>query len=157
MPQISNPPHNKIVLKGDYGQYEEGPLAAEAYPGMNVVMTNAAASQKRDTYTPGATAAGGTAAGAAASPVTLVRENQLLGKTVDDPYANGDNGLLFKPKKGDVCQVLVLSGQTVVKGNGVSANAAGKWIVATVNAVGEFLEPSGGALAADTLMRVRFF
>jgi hypothetical protein len=64
MPQISNPPPNKIVLKGDYGQYEEGILATgAALPGMNVVRTTAAEAQKRGTYAPGATLAGGTGRG----------------------------------------------------------------------------------------------
>jgi hypothetical protein len=52
---------NTILLKFDEdGQFLEGPLAAAAMPGMNLVMTSAADTQLRDTYTPGATSAGGT-------------------------------------------------------------------------------------------------
>jgi hypothetical protein len=156
MPQISNPPPNKIVLKGDYGQYEEGILATgAALPGMNVVRTTAAEAQKRGTYAPGATLAGGTAAGGAATPIKVVREDALQGKTVDDTFAVGDLIFLFIPKKGDVIQVRVLTGETIAIGGGLSANAAGKWVAATVNSAVEALEASGGALAADTLLRVR--
>lgn len=149
--------NNKIVLKGDFGQYEEGPLAAAASPGMNVVMTVAVRTQERDTWTPGATRVGGTAAGGAASPVTVVREDGLQGRTVNDAYALGENVFLYKPKKGDVCQVLVKAAEDVDKGEGLSAGADGMWVAATANSVCEAIEDSGGALAANTLMRVRFF
>lgn len=158
MPQITA--HNKIVLKGDFGQHEEGVLAtAPAMPGMNVVLTNAAATQKRDTYAPGATLVGGTAGTAAASPIKVVKEDALTGRTVETAYAVGENLLVYLPKKGDVIQVLVASGQTVTKNQQGWAIASGKWNggAAGVNGVGEFLEASGGALAADTLMRLRVF
>lgn len=150
----------KIVLQGDQQNWEEGPLAAVASPGMNVAMTNAADAQGRQTYTPAATKVGGTAAGAAASPIKLVLEDRLQGKTIDQSYASGDNVFLYLPKKGDRCQVLVASGQTVLKGDPAYAIASGLWNVAAagaaINRVGEFLEASGGALGANTLMRVRF-
>ena len=79
------------------------------------------------------------------------------GKTIDDSYANGDGLFLHVCRPGDIIQVLVKSGQTVVKGNGGAADASGGWIVATVNSVGEFTEGSGGALGADTHMRLRVF
>jgi hypothetical protein len=150
---------NTILLKFDEdGQFLEGPLAAAAMPGENLVMTSAADTQGRDTYTPGATAAGGTAAGAAAGPVKILREDSLRGRTVNDAYAAGDNAFIYVAAEGDVLQVLVLTGQTIAKGNGGSAGADGKWVVATVNARGEFLEGSGGAaLTVDTLMRMRIF
>jgi hypothetical protein len=148
---------NKIVLKGDFGQHEEGPLAAIASPGMNVVMTTAVDALNRQTRTPGATPVGGTAAGAAAGPITVVKEDPLSGRTINDAYASGENSFFFIPKKGDVIQVLVASGQTILKADGGFAIASGKWNGATVtiNRVGQFLEGSGGALAADTLMRLR--
>jgi hypothetical protein len=85
----------------------------------------------------------------------VVREDALQGKTVDDTFAVGDLIFLFIPKKGDVIQVRVLTGETIAIGGGLSANAAGKWVAATVNSAVEALEASGGALAADTLLRVR--
>lgn len=150
---------NTILLKFDEeGPFFEGPLAAAAMPGMNLVMTSAADTQQRDTFTPGATAAGGTAAGAAAGPVKILREDSLRGKTVNDAYAAGDNAFGYQCQPGDHIQVLVLTGQTIAKGNGGAAGVDGKWIVATTNARGEFIEGSGGAaLAADTLVRLRIF
>lgn len=145
-----------VLLKGDYVQWEEGPLAtAPALPGMNVVMTTAADALGRATYAPGATAAGATGAGGAVSPIKLVIEQALYGKTVNDAYAVGDNVRFIIPHKGDVLQVLVVTGQTITKGQGAEAAASGKWQAATIGAVAQFLEASGGALAADTLMRVR--
>lgn len=158
MPSISG--YRKIVLKGDFGQHEEGPLAAIASPGMNLVMTNAAETQQRQTVTPGATlvsAAGGTAT---ASPIKVLKEDGLVGgKTIDDAYASGDNAMYYVPKAGDVIQVLVASGQTITKGQAGWAIASGKWNggAADPKAVGEFLEASGGALAADTHMRLRVY
>jgi hypothetical protein len=146
---------NLIVLKGDFGQFEEGPLAAPALPGQNVLMTTANEVFGRHTYTPGATLAGGTAAGGASSPITVVMEDSLQGKTVNDSYAAGDNVRLYKPKKGDIIQVLALTGEDIDKGEGVSANAGGKWVAATVNRVAVSLEDTGGPLAADMLIRVR--
>jgi hypothetical protein len=150
---------NTILLRCDEdGPFLEGPLAAAALPGMNLVTTSAVDTQGRQTYTPGATAAGGTAGGAAAGPVKILREDALRGRTVNDAYAAGDNAFAYVCQPGDHVQVLVITGQTVAKGNGASAGADGKWVVATVNARGEFLEGSGGAaLTADTLMRVRIF
>lgn len=161
-PSISG--KNKIVLKASFSEgateSEEGILSGgPASPGMNVVLQTAAAVQNRDTYAPGATRVGGTAAGAAVSPVKVLKEDSLQGKTVSDAYATGDNLFIHQSKTNDVVQVLVASGQTILKGDGAFAIASGKWngATATINAVGEFLEASGGALAADTLMRVRMF
>lgn len=150
---------NTIVLRGDEdGPYVEGILAAAASPGMNLVMTAAIDAQLRDTYTPGATPAGGTAAGAASGPIKILREDSLRGKTVTDAYAAGDDAFVYIPQKGDILQVLVATGQTVAKGNGAAAGADGRWSTATGNAVAEFLEGSGGvALTVDTLVKVRVF
>jgi LysM repeat protein len=157
MPSISG--SNKIVLKAAYSaggtEAEEGPLAAIASPGMNLVMTAAADAHMRNTYTPGATPVGGTAAGAATPYIKVLKEDYLQGKTVNDAYASGDPALIHQCKPNDVIQVLVASGQTIAKGNLGAAIASGKWNVATVNGVVEFLEASGGALGADTLMRCR--
>lgn len=147
---------NTIVLKSSGGIHEEGPLAtAAALPGMNLVLTTAADSFRRQTYTPGATPVGGTAAGAATPMIKIVKEDALQGKTVNDTYNIGDNVFWFQPRPGDIIQVLVASGQTVVKGNGGAAIASGKWNVATIGTVVEFLEASTGALGADTLVRAR--
>jgi hypothetical protein len=64
---------------------------------------------------------------------------------------------VFLAKKGDVIQVLVAAGQTILKGDGGWAIASGLWNGATtsVNRIGQFLEASGGALGANTHMRLR--
>jgi hypothetical protein len=156
MPSIT-PNLNKIVLKASFSaggtEHDEGLATATTTPGMNVVMTTAADVQKRRSYAPGATPVGGTSAGAATPHITIVKEDMLQGKTINDNYASGDNLQLHRCKPGDVIQVLVASGQTITKGNLGAAIASGKWNVATVNGVVEFLEASGGALGADTHMR----
>lgn len=150
---------NKIVLKASYSEggteADEGIASGAVSPGMNVVITSAASSLGRDTYAAGATPVGGTSAGAATPHITIAKENFYEGKTVDEAYANGDNLYLHRCKPGDVIGVLVASGQTIAKGNGGAAIASGKWNVATVNSVVEFIEGSGGALGADTHLRAR--
>lgn len=158
MPVIT-PNQNKIVLKASYSEGgtegEEGIASGAISPGMNVVMTNAASSIGRDTYAAGATPVGGTSAGAATPYIKVAKEDYLQGKTIDDAWATGNQFLFHQCKPNDVILVLVASGQTIVKGNLGAAIASGKWNVATVNGVVEFLEASGGALAADTHMRAR--
>jgi biotin carboxyl carrier protein len=153
MPSLSG--QKTIVLKGEGGVYQEGPLAAAASPGMNVVMTAAVDQSGRDTYTPGATDAAAAGTTTAASAVKILREDALQGRTVDTPYAAGDNGFVYVPRPGDHLLVLVASGQTVAKGGGLAAVASGKWNGVAVGRVAESLEDSGGALAADTLLRAR--
>jgi hypothetical protein len=92
--------------------------------------------------------------------IKVHREDSLQGKTVDDAQAAGDNARFFVPVKGNIIQVRVASGQTVAKGNQGWAIGTGLWNAgaASINAVGEFLEGSGGvALTADTLMRFRVY
>lgn len=157
MAQLASPPHNKIVLKGDFGQHEEGRCNAEVYPGMNVVMTADFSEQKRDVYTPGGTDYVGTGTGVTTTkaPIKVVKEDYLQGKTVDQSYAANSNILFYIPKSGDVIQVRALSGETITKGTGLSANSSGKWVVDATNAAVETLEASNGALSEDTLVRVR--
>jgi hypothetical protein len=152
---------NKIVLKGKYSEggaeHEEGRLRAAAYPGMNVTMTNDPDELGRQVYTPGATdyAGTGTDVTTAKAPIWIVKENSSEGETVDDAYAADDNAFIHMASPGEVLQVLVASGQTVAKGGGLTANSAGKWVTDATNAAVIALESSGGALAADTLLRVR--
>lgn len=146
---------NTILLKTDYAQMEEGILAAAAQPGMNVVVTTAAEDMQRHTITPGATLGEVAGGGAGASPISVLYEDALQGRTIHDALDAGQQARYAIPKKGDVIQVLALTGQTIAKMGGVAANAAGKWIAATDGAVAQALEDSGGALAEDTLIRVR--
>lgn len=151
----------KIVLKASYSEggteQDEGIASGAVSPGMNVVLTQLAAINGRDTWVAGASNAVGT--GTSDTPtgaqLTIAKEAVLnQGKTVDDAYADGDNLFLHHAKPGDVLLVLVASGQTVLKGRGLSAASTGKFTVVTSNAPCIALETSGGALAADTLVRV---
>lgn len=148
---------NMIWLKGDYGQHEEGILKVAAYPGMNLVMTNDQESQGRHSYQPGYSyyVGTGTDVTAAAGQIKVLKEDVFQGKTVDDAWAANDNCQFYIPLPGDIIQVLVLSGQTVRKGDGLSANSAGKWVVDATEPAVQALEKSNGALSADTLVRVR--
>lgn len=153
--------NNKIVIKGKYTQggveAEEGRLLAAAYPGMNVVMANNFDEQGRQCYTPGSTeyAGTGTDVTTVKAPIWILKEDALQGSTVDTAYAADDVGFIHMASPGEILQVLVLSGQTVAKGGGLTANTAGKWVTDTTNAAVIALESSGGALSLDTLMRVR--
>lgn len=153
--------NNKIVLKAGYtegaAEHEEGILTAACTPGMNLQMGVAAEDMGRHYYGPGNTdnVGTGTSTTTSKNPVRVAKEDPLVGKTITDAYASGELVFIHIAKSGDVLQVLVASGQTVLKGDGLSANSAGKWIGDTTNAAVEALEPSGGALAADTHMRVR--
>lgn len=153
-----NPPANKIVLKGDHGYWQEGILATNpATPGMNVVMTTAVRSQERDTFAPGASKAGGTGAVSAASPLHIVKEDALQGKTIDDAYAVGDNLFIYIPQKGDVLLALAKSGEDIDKGEGVAFDSTGKLVAATVDTIAESIDDTGGALGADKHIRIRIF
>jgi hypothetical protein len=148
--------NNTIVLKGDWSHREEGTLTAAAYPGMNLKRSPNPRVFERDSWTPGSTDFVGTGTGTStvAPHIYILKEDALQGRTVDDQYAAGEPGFIHICRQGDVIQVLVASGQTVVKGDGLSAVSSGKWNVDATNSPVEALESSGGALAADTLVRV---
>lgn len=151
---------NKIVLKAGYtdggAEHEEGPLKVAAYPGQNVVRTSDNTTQERHTWTPGGTDHVGTGTGITTTknPVRVLKEDALTGGTVTTQYSAGANCFVHVAKSGDVLQVLALSGENILKGVGLSANADGKWVVDATNAAVETLEDTNGALGEDTLVRV---
>jgi hypothetical protein len=152
--------NNKIVLRGaETGNYEEGLLSGAASPGMNLVLRQTTSSYERHEYSAGGSdyVGTGTEVSVTAGNLKIVVENSVEGLTVDDAYASGDDVYFYLPKPGDVLQLLVLSGQTPVKGTGCSAGTDGKFVTDAVNPVGEFLEGVPSAIAADTLFRVRIF
>lgn len=149
-----------IVLKAGYteggAEHEEGFLTAAAYPGMNVQLSVTTPVNGVYYYTPGSTDYAGTGTVTTTkNPVKILKEDGLQGGLVTTQYAADALAFIHIAKSGDVLQVLVESGQTVVMGDGLSAVASGKWNKDTTNAAVETLEGSGGALGADTLMRVR--
>jgi hypothetical protein len=114
------------VLQGD-GNFEEGTiLTAGALPGMNVVLQAVAEVLMRGTYAVGA------------SPATA---NHVK--------------LLYFAEPTDVVLCLVKSGQTANVADGLSADATGKFVIDATTPHVQALEATGGALAADTLIRVR--
>lgn len=150
----------KIVLKASYSEggteCEEGNAGGAISPGMAVVRSGISRQFERDTWVVGATNAVGTGTSdlPSAANVRVAREDALQGKTVSDAYSSGDNVFVHMGKSNDVLQVLVASGQNFIKGQGLSAGADGRWVVDNVTAAVEALEQTGGALAADTLVRV---
>ncbi len=152
---------HKIVLKGKYSEggaeHEEGRILAAAYPGTNVTLANNFDELGRQCYTPGATDYAGTGTDVTTSkaPIWILKEDPLIGGTVNTQYAADDNVFIHMANPGEILQVLVASGQTVAKGGGLTAASTGKWVSDATNAAVIALESSGGALVADTLMRVR--
>lgn len=159
MPSISG--NNKIVVKAGYtdggAEHEEGILQGAATPGMNLVMTAADEELGSQTYKADSSDYSGTGTDTTTvkGPIKIAKENAMFGGTIDTAYADGDRVQIHIAKPGDVLQVLVASGENIDKTNGLSANTAGKWVKDTTNAIVEALEDSGGALGADTHMRVR--
>jgi len=151
---------NKIVLKGKYSEggaeHEEGKLKVGGYPGMNVTLANDFDEQGRQVYTPGSTeyAGTGTDVSTVKAPIWILKEDWTAGGTVDTAYAADDNAFIHMASPGEVLQVLALSGENIQKGEGLTANSAGKWVVDATNAAVIALETTG-SISADTLVRVR--
>ena len=153
--------NNKIVVKGKYTEggveHEEGRLKTAAYPGMNVTMTNDFEEQGRQVYTPAGTdyAGTGTNVTTTKAPIMVLKEDVLQGRTIETAYEANDNAFIHICSPGEIIQVYVASGQTVVKGSGLSAGSDGKWVVDATNAAVLALESTNGALSADKHVRAR--
>lgn len=145
----SSTDHKRIVLKGNGHQIE--PVLASGVtpkPGQCVTINS---SGEAILHT----------SGGAGNPeeVIVVQENNLIGKTITDAYVAGDKALCYIPCPGDELKVLVKSGENIAVGDiGMLETTTGKTIKLTGTPVMrpfKFLEGSGGALGADTLLRVR--
>jgi hypothetical protein len=151
--------YRKIILgaSGVHGKWDEFVLAtAAATPGMNLVPNATARVMGRDTAAPGASPVAAAAnAGGQSGALNIVVERALIGETIDTSIAVGETVGTYKPLPGDVIQVLALTGEDIDKEEGIAFNANGKAIAATVGIVAKSLEDTGGALAADTHIRVR--
>jgi len=145
-----------IVLKG-VGHIEEGVIVNEydglgdpyIYPGMGI---------QKNTDGEFVVGIGGTVDGHRGL-VRIAMEDYLLGKTVTDPYAEGGTVRYYMPEHGDELLVLVTSGENLVIGDLLINDAStGLWIKTTGTVEMEpfeVQESTGGALAADTLVRVK--
>lgn len=152
--------NNKIDMRADWSPHDEGIVSgAVIYPGMNVNLGVAAAVMEVHSYAPGGTDTVGTGTGATTVTGSMKIATELLnvlqGKTVNDSYPVGEAFSFFVPRRGDSFQVLVTSGQNFTKHDTLTAQSTGKFSVDASNPTVEVLEGSGGALAADTLVRVR--
>lgn len=133
---------NTIVLTNpSIGYHDEGNLASgvtTAKPGMFIAMDSAGNFILATNATNG---------------LKILKEDALQGKQIGDVYAASSRVGFYQPLPGDRIHVLVKSGQTVAVGAvGTVVNG-----FAEVNATKtfEFLEASGGALAADTHLKAR--
>lgn len=140
---------NTIVLKAK-GHHDEGVADGAITPGMAVEL---AADGKYDQQT-------SALAEALKGELLIAKEDALQGKTVDDAYAQDDVLFFYIPLPGDHVNALVKSGEDidvndvlVVEGggSGLFVEAAGTEVKYQLKA----LEDSGGALAANTLIKCR--
>lgn len=140
---------NTIVLKGK-GHHDEGVLGTAAAPG-EAIELQADGDYDRLVSAQAAALKGG---------LKIVKEDALQGKTVNDAYAAADTVFFYSPLPGDHVQVLVKSGQDIDVGDlliveggssGLFVEAAGTETKFQIEA----LEDSGGALAANTLIKGR--
>ena len=128
---------NTIVVNGMYGRHSEAVAAGAITPGMGV-----------ETQSDGTVDVGA----ANTKRILIAKEDALQGKTVSDAYAADDQVFRYEPLPGDECQLLALSGETIVVGSLLQLNAAGKWVVNVAGRM-EAVEASGGALGADALIK----
>lgn len=142
--------YNKIVLKGN-GHFIEGKLASGQTPKPGQCI-----SLKSD----GEYEAWNGAADGERDEVIVLCENVNLGQLPTEAYADGARFVAYIPMPGDVLQVLVASGENIAIGDKfIIDDSTGKSIETTGSPEMEpfkALESSGGALAADTLVKVRF-
>ncbi len=140
-----------IVLKGNAkGHHDEGVLDTVCLPGMHIQM---AADGKYDKSPQ-------TSAELVKRGPKIVKEDALQGKTILDAYAVGDRVFYYVPKKGDHLLLLVKTGANIAVGDQIAPEGGGTGLF--IEAAGteaayfaEALESTGGALAADTLVKCR--
>lgn len=80
--------------------------------------------------------------------------------TVDDAWTLNENMVGLQLRSGEMANVLVASGENItVPGTALTRNGSGQLAVAATDGTEEIVayadETTGGALAADTLIRVR--
>lgn len=139
-----------IVLKGGGGHYEEGKAGSAIIPGQSVQLA------ADGDYDPNPASKAESIKG----DLILAIEDGLQGKTVSDAYGVGDVVFLYIPQRGDVVNVLVKSGQDIAVADKLNVEGGGSGLF--VEAAGAdaayqlvALESSGGALAANQLIKCR--
>ncbi len=124
---------NSIIVKSYGNVFLEKTAGEEVYPGMLVEINSS------DQVVKHATESGNI------FPM-IVYEDALQGKSVAESYAKGDKVKIWIPQRGDVAQILLEDGQTVVVGNFVESNGLGMIQVHTVESWN-----SADAQAANTV------
>ena len=140
---------NTIVLKG-MGHHDEGLVGAATTPGMAIEL------QADGKYDPVVSAQ----ATALKGGLKIAKEDALQGNTTTDAYALDDVLFFYSPVPGDHIHVLVKSGTDVDVGDTLVVEGGSSGLfVETAGTETKFqleaLEDSGGALAANTLLRAR--
>lgn len=138
-----------IIIAGEYRKLQSKVLAAGQTPKPGqLLMENA----------DGELTAHATAGGYAERMLLL--EDALQGKTVDDAYVAGEVADTALVIPGTETQVLIAAGQTIVKGDKLSSNGAGKFrkTVTTdvVLAIAVDAVDLSGSGAEDTLIPARW-
>ena len=105
---------NTVLLRGDPIASEGTVITAVITPGMAV--------------TPSGTSVVRSAAGAT-SP-GFARENELIGKGIDDDYAVGERVLYYTPRKGDWFYAILGTSQEIAAGDLLSTGADGVLVAA---------------------------
>lgn len=138
-----------IVLKG-CNHHDEAPADAAISPGEAIEI---AADGNADPMV-------STQANALKGGLLFAKEDALQGKTVADAYAIGDIVFYYIPVPGDHIHVLVKLGEDIDVGGLLVVEGGGSGLfVAAAGTETKYqlkaLEDSGGALAANTLIKCR--
>jgi hypothetical protein len=138
---------NTIVLKGK-GHHDEAVTYEAISPGMGAELyldTTLKLAKPQ-----------GTQAETLKAGISIVKEDALQGKTVDNAYAAGETGFYYTPLPGDHINILIKSGEAVALGDVFVIEAGGSGLF--VEAAGtetkyqfKALE-AAGTLAANTLV-----
>ena len=141
---------NRIVLQGFHGRHEEARAGSVIAPGEIIELAT------DGDLDPQPAAVGEAIKGG----LKIATEDGLQGKTIDNIYAIGDLVFYYIPLPGDIINVLVKAGQTIVLADNLVVEGGGSGLA--IKAAGtearyqlQSLEDSGGALAANTVLQAR--
>lgn len=113
-----------VLLRGD-PLAGEGTAGGAITPGMAVAVAGNAV----------------TAASAGYAAPAFARENEIVGKGIDDAYAADDNVLYYTPRRGDWFYAFLADGENVAAGAGLACGASGALVaVASATLVARALE-----------------
>jgi hypothetical protein len=106
---------NTILLRGDPLASEGNVITAAITPGMAVLP------------------AGNNVARAGANVISpsFARENEIVGKGIDDDYAVGERCLYWTPRKGDWFYAILGTAQNIAAGASLSTGANGVLVAQT--------------------------